>query len=61
LHLPRTKPLPFVSPIFGDNMVLPRGKGNAIWGWSDPGDKIQVEVAGRHASGVAGAGSPLAS
>ena len=24
-------PLPFVSPIFGDNMVLQRGKPNAIW------------------------------
>jgi sialate O-acetylesterase len=48
------KPLPFVSPIFGDNMVLQRGKVNTIWGWSDPGDKIQVQVAGKHASGVTG-------
>jgi sialate O-acetylesterase len=47
-------PLPFVSPIFGDNMVLQRGKANTIWGWSDPGDKIQVEIAGKHASGIAG-------
>ena len=30
-------PLPFVSPIFGDNMVLQRGKPNAIWGWSHAG------------------------
>jgi hypothetical protein len=29
------KPLPFVSPIFGDNMVLQRGKPDTIWGWSD--------------------------
>ena len=28
------KRLPFVSPIFGDNMVLQRGKMNTIWGWS---------------------------
>jgi sialate O-acetylesterase len=48
------KPLPFVSPIFGDNMVLQRGRENTIWGWSDPGDKVQVEIAGRKASGVAG-------
>jgi sialate O-acetylesterase len=48
------KPLPFVSPIFGDNMVLQRGKANTIWGWSDPGDKIRVEIAGKTASGVAG-------
>src|SRR5512147_1133311 len=49
------KPLPFVSPIFGDNMVLQRGKVNTLWGWSEPGDKVEVEVAGKHASGVAGA------
>ncbi len=49
------KPLPFVSPIFGDNMVLQRGKPNTIWGWSDPGDKIEVDIAGKEASGVAGA------
>src|SRR5271165_731492 len=48
------KPLPFVSPIFGDNMVLQRGKKNTIWGWSNPGDKVRVEIAGKHASGVAG-------
>ena len=47
---------PFVSPLFGDNMVLQRGKTNTIWGWSDPGDKITVEIAGKYASGVAGSG-----
>ena len=50
-----TKPLPFVSPIFGDNMVLQREKANTIWGWSNPGDNIQVEIDGKRASGVAGA------
>ena len=45
--------LPFLSPLFGDNMVLQRGKTNTIWGWSDPGDKISMEIAGKHASGVA--------
>jgi sialate O-acetylesterase len=48
------KPLPFVSPIFGDNMVLQRGKTNTIWGWSDPGDKVQVEIANSSASAIAG-------
>lgn len=48
-------PLPFVSPIFGDNMVLQRGKVNTIWGWSDPGDTVRIEIAGKAASGVAGA------
>ena len=49
------KPLPFVSPIFSDNMVLQRGKTNTIWGWSEPGDTVQVEIAGKTASGVAAA------
>ena len=49
------KPLPFVSPIFGDNMVLQRGKANTIWGWSDPGDNVRIEIAGKSAAGVAGA------
>src|SRR5438552_6337427 len=50
-----SKPLPFVSPIFGDNMVLQRGKENAIWGWADPGSKIRVDIAGKHSSTVTGA------
>ena len=37
-------PLPLVSPISRDNMVLQRGKKNTIWGWSEPGDKIRVGV-----------------
>ena len=49
-----TKSLPLVSPIFGDNMVLQRGKVNTIWGWSEPGAEIRVEIAGKHASAVAG-------
>ena len=49
------KPLPFVSTIFGDNMVLQRGKPNTIWGWSDPGDKVTVQVGGSSASGTAAA------
>ena len=49
-----TRHLPLVSPIFGDNMVLQRGKANTIWGWSNPGDKIQVDIAGKHASALVG-------
>src|SRR5579863_8577049 len=48
------QPLPLVSPIFGDNMVLQRGKLNTIWGWSEPGDNVRVEIGGQSASGVAG-------
>lgn len=45
----------FVSTIFADNMVLERNKRDAIWGWSDPGDHIKVEIAGRTATAIAGA------
>jgi sialate O-acetylesterase len=38
---------PFISPIFGDNMVLQRGKTNTIWGWAGAGEKIAVEISGR--------------
>src|ERR1043166_773220 len=47
-------PLPFVSPIFGDNMVLQRGKPNTIWGWSQPGDSVRVEIGEASATAVAG-------
>ncbi len=46
--------LPFVSPMFGDNMVLQRGKQNTFWGWSKPGDSIRVEIAGHVAHATAG-------
>jgi sialate O-acetylesterase len=49
------KPLPFVSPIFADNMVLQRSKANAIWGWSEPGDRVQVQIGEQTASAIAGA------
>src|SRR5271154_2343918 len=45
-------PLPFVSPMFGDNMVLQRGKPNTIWGWSKPGDAVRVEIAGHTAKTI---------
>jgi hypothetical protein len=47
--------LPFVSPMFGDNVVLQRGKPNPIWGWSKPGDAVQVELAGHTAKALADA------
>src|ERR1035437_3730785 len=48
-------PPPLVSTIFADNMVLQRNKQDAIWGWSDPGDQVKVEIAGHTATAVAGA------
>lgn len=47
--------LPFVSPIFGDHMVLQRGKANVIWGWSQPGDSVRVEIGERSATATTGA------
>ncbi len=49
------KPLPFVSPIFGDDMVLQRGKPNTLWGWSEPGNTIRVQIGDSTASAIAGA------
>lgn len=48
-------PLPFVSPIFADHMVLHRGKPNPIWGWSEPGDTVRVQIGERTATATAGA------
>jgi sialate O-acetylesterase len=45
--------LPFLSPIFGDDMVLQRGKPNRFWGWANPGEKIRVEIEGKAANGIA--------
>ncbi|HEY1791436.1 MAG TPA: sialate O-acetylesterase [Opitutaceae bacterium] len=45
--------LPFLSPVFGSDMVLQRGKPNAFWGWTTPGARVTVEVGGRSATGVA--------
>src|ERR1700759_2452212 len=47
--------LPFVSPIFGDHMVIQRGKPNTIWGWATPGQSVQVEIGGHAAKATTGA------
>ncbi|MEJ5169856.1 MAG: sialate O-acetylesterase [Fimbriimonadales bacterium] len=36
--------LPFVSPAFGDHMVLQRDVSAPIWGWTTPGAKVTVTV-----------------
>jgi sialate O-acetylesterase len=33
--------------LFGDNMVLQRGKNITVWGWANPGEKITVRFAGQ--------------
>ena len=53
--LTAAEPLPFVSPMFGDHMVIQRGKPNTFWGWTKPGEKVRVEIAGHSGEAVAGA------
>jgi len=45
---------PFLSPIFGDNMVLQRDKPNTFWGWTAPGTEVRVGLNGQSARAVAG-------
>jgi sialate O-acetylesterase len=44
---------PFLSPVFTDNMVLQRDQQDAVWGWSKPGDKITVSIAGQSTTSTA--------
>ena len=55
LGLSAAESLPFVSPIFGDNMVLQRGEPNTFWGWTKPGEKVRVTIAGHTGEAIAGA------
>lgn len=51
---PPPEPFPFVSPLFGDDMVLQRDKADTIWGWSEqPGDKVTVQIGDNTAIAVA--------
>ena len=47
-------PLPFVSPMFTDNMVLQRGMSDPVWGWAAPGAKVTVTMDGRKTEATAG-------
>ncbi len=46
--------LPLISPIFGSNMVMQRGKPNTFWGWSKAGQVIRLEIAGSSATATTG-------
>ena len=39
-------PLPFLSPLFGEHMMLQRDQPNRLWGWAGPGSQIQIDLAG---------------
>ena len=46
--------LPFLSPVFGDHMVLQRDKPNTIWGWTKPATEVRLELGDRGIQTVAG-------
>lgn len=46
--------LPFLSPLFGEHMMLQRGQTNRLWGWAKPGTEVRVSVAEHQATAVAG-------
>ncbi len=45
---------PFLHPLFTDNMVLQRGIPDPIWGWTTPGNAVNVRLNGRATRVVAG-------
>ena len=42
-----------VAQLFRDGVVLQRGVPLPVWGWSRPGARVTVELAGRHATATA--------
>lgn len=44
---------PFLAPLFGEHMMLQRGRANPVWGWAAPGTKVTVTIAGHSATAVA--------
>lgn len=51
----RKSAAPFLSPVFGDHMVLQRDRPNTFWGWTEPGDEVKILVAGKRFASRAGA------
>lgn len=46
---------PLLSPVFGEHMVLQRGKPNPVWGWAETGTQVTVTFAGQTKATVADA------
>ncbi len=42
-----------VSPLFGDNACVQAGRPVEVWGWSEPGSKVAIDLAGSSAEVVA--------
>ena len=43
-----------LSRVFGDHMVLQQGRPIRVWGWADPGEQVNVELAGKRVEAKAG-------
>ncbi len=44
---------PFLHPLFCDRMVLQRDVAAPVWGWTEPGREVTVELAGASATATA--------
>jgi sialate O-acetylesterase len=49
-----TTTLPFVSNVIGEHMVLQREKQNHVWGWTQPGAEVRLQIGGTAAKTKAG-------
>ncbi len=45
--------LPFVSRLYSSNMVIQRDHVVPVWGWTTPGARVEVQIAGKTFSGKA--------
>ncbi len=45
---------PFLHPLFTDDMVLQRGVADQIWGWTTPGNAVNVRLNGQATRVIAG-------
>jgi sialate O-acetylesterase len=50
-----TQKLPFLHPMFRDHMVLQRDVAAPVWGWTTPGEKVTIRIAGVTSTATAGA------
>lgn len=44
-----------ISALFSDNMVMQRDRPLPVWGWTEPGKKVEASIGKNTAKGVAGA------
>jgi sialate O-acetylesterase len=52
VQMPAQNAMPFLHPLFTDNMVLQRGIAAPVWGWAAPGQQVRVTVSGASLKGA---------